>query len=55
MPVSKKKKTESINLDEKYKELEQNVESLYKKVEALYDGLSEMRKNLKRVMERMGL
>ena len=56
MPAKKKEKKESIKIEEKIIDnTSDKVKELEDKMEALYQGMSEMRKDLKRVMVRMGL
>ena len=65
MAATKKKKTESTNLEERVKKLEdvahvpQNFkvrcEEVERKVEALFQGLKELEAHVDKIRERMGI
>ena len=56
MPAKKTEKKESTKVEEKVVDnTSDKIKELEDKIEALYQGMSEMRRDIKKVMGRMGL
>ena len=65
MPASKEKKTKTISLEERVKELEniahkpqdykEKCEELERKIAAIFHGMLEFKQDLKKIKSRLGL